>query len=129
MGSPPAKRYSIPGARHHRLSDGLHSVASSLAIWSGEVTDQQQQQQSHQQSISMQNFQLFSNNKSSNRKNLNLNLKLNLNDNNGINTTSTNRSPSLRHFSLTETYFIKKFNNHQSHKNECDRRTSDGSLV
>ncbi|XP_049283486.1 uncharacterized protein LOC125763878 isoform X2 [Anopheles funestus] len=94
MGSSSSKRNSIAASRRHRLSDGLHSIASSLSLWPGEMTDLQQQQQQqqlhHQQSL--QHFQhILRNDSSSDFVGLNPHAK-------------------LRHYSLTEmtTNFIRK---------------------
>ncbi|XP_055613547.1 uncharacterized protein LOC129759994 [Uranotaenia lowii] len=58
MGSSSAKRNSLPASRRHRLSDGLHSIASSLSLWQGEMTAEQQNLQ-HQQhpAIHLYHFQ------------------------------------------------------------------------
>ncbi|XP_041760623.1 uncharacterized protein LOC121587682 isoform X3 [Anopheles merus] len=95
MGSSSSKRNSIAASRRHRLSDGLHSIASSLSLWPGEMTDlQQQQQQQHhlQHQQSLQHFQhILRNDSSSDFVGLNPHAK-------------------LRHYSLTEmtTNFIRK---------------------
>ncbi|XP_053680567.1 solute carrier family 35 member F4 [Anopheles nili] len=94
MGSSSTKRNSIPASRRHRLSDGLHSIASSLSLWPGEMTDLQQQQQQHhlQHQQSLQHFQhILRNDSSSDFVGLNPHAK-------------------LRHYSLTEmtTNFIRK---------------------
>ncbi|EGK97194.1 AGAP004544-PB [Anopheles gambiae str. PEST] len=94
MGSSSSKRNSIAASRRHRLSDGLHSIASSLSLWPGEMTDLQQQQQQHhlQHQQSLQHFQhILRNDSSSDFVGLNPHAK-------------------LRHYSLTEmtTNFIRK---------------------
>ncbi|XP_040176075.1 LOW QUALITY PROTEIN: solute carrier family 35 member F4 [Anopheles arabiensis] len=98
MGSSSSKRNSIAASRRHRLSDGLHSIASSLSLWPGEMTDLQQQQQQQQQQHhlqhqqSLQHFQhILRNDSSSDFVGLNPHAK-------------------LRHYSLTEmtTNFIRK---------------------
>ncbi|XP_035774407.1 uncharacterized protein LOC118457180 isoform X3 [Anopheles albimanus] len=92
MGSSSSKRNSIAASRRHRLSDGLHSIASSLSLWPGEMTDQQQQQQQqHQQSL--QHFQHILHNES------------------GSDFLNLNPHAKLRHYSLTEmstTNFMRK---------------------
>ncbi|XP_053668744.1 solute carrier family 35 member F4 [Anopheles marshallii] len=94
MGSSSSKRNSIAASRRHRLSDGLHSIASSLSLWPGEMTDLQQQQQQHQlhHQQSLQHFQhILRNDSSSDFVGLNPHAK-------------------LRHYSLTEmtTNFMRK---------------------
>ncbi|XP_035894458.1 solute carrier family 35 member F4 isoform X1 [Anopheles stephensi] len=92
MGSSSSKRNSIAASRRHRLSDGLHSIASSLSLWPGEMTDLQQQQQHLQHQQSLQHFQhILRNDSSSDFVGLNPHAK-------------------LRHYSLTEmtTNFIRK---------------------
>ncbi|ETN61497.1 hypothetical protein AND_006844 [Anopheles darlingi] len=92
MGSSSSKRNSIAASRRHRLSDGLHSIASSLSLWPGEMTDQQQQQQ-HQHQQSLQHFQHILHNES------------------GSDFLNLNPHAKLRHYSLTEmstTNFMRK---------------------
>ncbi|XP_058057677.1 uncharacterized protein LOC131208802 [Anopheles bellator] len=94
VGSSSSKRNSIAASRRHRLSDGLHSIASSLSLWPGEMTDQQQQQLQQQQphQHSLQHFQHI------------------LRNDSGSDFLNLNPHAKLRHYSLTEmtTNFIRK---------------------
>ncbi|XP_021693301.1 uncharacterized protein LOC110674087 [Aedes aegypti] len=83
MGSSSAKRNSLPASRRHRLSDGLHSIASSLSLWPGEMTAEQQQYQQQQQQQHMHHFQHY------------------IRSDYGSDSVSLNSK--LRHYSLTET--------------------------
>ncbi|XP_058813232.1 uncharacterized protein LOC131677427 isoform X2 [Topomyia yanbarensis] len=56
MGPSSSKRYSFAIPRRHRLSDGLHSIASSLSLWPGEMTAEQQLQQQQQQNVHFQHY-------------------------------------------------------------------------
>ncbi|XP_055525334.1 uncharacterized protein LOC129718516 isoform X2 [Wyeomyia smithii] len=85
MGPPPAKRYTIATSRRHRLSDGIHSIASSLSLWPGEMTAEQQQQQNTQQLYHFQHY---------------------IRSNYGSDSVGLNSK--LRHYSLTETNFNRK---------------------